>query len=93
MQFRHTGFMASNAPTAVIRQWAREQGLAVGDRGRLAPEVLAAYHSEATDTARQLPGKPLPDARTTAFTGGYRIAPAPLTGATGTGRRVRARAS
>lgn len=26
-----------------IRQWAREQGMQVGDRGRLSPELVAAY--------------------------------------------------
>lgn len=29
--------------TAVIRDWARAQGLIVGDRGRLSPQVLDAY--------------------------------------------------
>lgn len=27
----------------VIRQWAREQGMQVAERGRLAPEVITAY--------------------------------------------------
>lgn len=31
--------------TAEIRSWARGAGLAVADRGRLRPEVLAAYHA------------------------------------------------
>ena len=26
-----------------VRQWARQKGLDVGERGRLSPEVLAAY--------------------------------------------------
>ena len=29
--------------TAAVRAWAREQGLPVADRGRLRPEVIAAY--------------------------------------------------
>lgn len=28
---------------AVIRAWAKEQGMTVGERGRLNPEVVAAY--------------------------------------------------
>ncbi|MBW3638774.1 MAG: Lsr2 family protein [Actinobacteria bacterium] len=34
--------MTATAAPAVIRQWARRQGIEVGDRGRLAPEVIAA---------------------------------------------------
>jgi hypothetical protein len=30
--------------TADIRRWAQAAGLAVGDRGRLSPDVVAAYH-------------------------------------------------
>jgi hypothetical protein len=86
--------MRSNASTAVIRQWARQQGIAVGDRGRLAPAVLAAYQSKASATASVHEEERLVDARaTTLTTGGYRIAPSPVSGATGTGRRVRARVS
>jgi hypothetical protein len=91
---RHTGCMRHNASTAVIRQWARQQGFAVGDRGRLPPAVLNAYQSEASATASAHPGERLYDARpTTVTTGGYRVAPSPAGGATGTGRRVRARVS
>ncbi|HEX6870144.1 MAG TPA: histone-like nucleoid-structuring protein Lsr2 [Micromonosporaceae bacterium] len=35
---------ASGPSTAEIRAWAREQGLAVPDRGRLRPEIVAAWH-------------------------------------------------
>ncbi len=67
--------MRSNASTAVIRQWAREQGIAVGDRGRLAPAVLAAYQSEASATASEYEGARPAGARpTTLTTGDYRIA-------------------
>jgi hypothetical protein len=79
---------------AVIRQWAREQGIAVGDRGRLAPAVLAAFKSEASTTAPPRRGAGLASGRGTApSTGGYRIAASPVSGATGKGRRVRARVS
>lgn len=30
-------------PAAVVRRWAKENGFPVGDRGRLSPEVLAAF--------------------------------------------------
>jgi hypothetical protein len=82
--------MTANASTAVIRQWARQQGLAVGDRGRLAPAVLEAYRSQASATAAEPQRARGPGARAT---GGYRIAPSPASGANGMGRRVRARLS
>jgi hypothetical protein len=86
--------MRSDASTAVIRQWAREQGLEVGDRGRLAPAVLAAYQSEAAGTASQYErARPVSARPTTLTTGDYRIAASPVKGASGTGRRVRARVS
>lgn len=31
-------------PASVIRQWAKGSGIEIGDRGRLSPEVVAAYH-------------------------------------------------
>lgn len=33
------------ADTATVRQWAREQGFRVGDRGRLSPDVVAAFEA------------------------------------------------
>jgi len=35
---------APEPPTREVRAWARAQGMAVSDRGRLRPEVLAAWH-------------------------------------------------
>jgi len=36
--------MTKTAPTSSdVRQWARSQGLEVGERGRLSPDLLAAY--------------------------------------------------
>jgi hypothetical protein len=32
-----------NPSTAEVRQWARARGYAVGDRGRLSPNLVAAY--------------------------------------------------
>jgi hypothetical protein len=34
----------TTSETADIRRWARAAGLAVGDRGRLSPDVIAAYN-------------------------------------------------
>ncbi len=94
MHVRHNGCMTSNASTAVIRQWARERGIAVGDRGRLAPAVLAAYQSEASTTAPDRDGpRPSGTRPTNVNISGYRIVASPVSGATGTGRRVRARVS
>jgi hypothetical protein len=71
--------MRANASTAVIRQWARQQGLAVGDRGRLAPAVLEAYESQAPPTAPEPRRVRVASARDTALTtGGYRIVPSPV---------------
>lgn len=33
------------ADTAAVRQWAREQGYPVGDRGRLSPDLVRAYEA------------------------------------------------
>lgn len=36
--------MPTSSPTSSdVRQWARQKGMEVGERGRLSPEVLAAY--------------------------------------------------
>jgi len=35
----------TNSQAALIRQWARDNGYAVGERGRLRPEVTAAYQA------------------------------------------------
>jgi hypothetical protein len=40
--------MTAPVSTAVIRQWARDNGLPVGDRGRLSPELLSAFASSGT---------------------------------------------
>jgi len=39
---------AGPSQASIIRAWAKEQGLKVGERGRLNPEVVAAY-AEAHD--------------------------------------------
>lgn len=37
---------APDPPTATVRAWARKNGLAVPDRGRLRPEVWAAWREQ-----------------------------------------------
>jgi hypothetical protein len=89
-----TGPMTTNSSTAVIRQWARDQGMAVGDRGRLSPEVLDAYRTQSDDAA--VVAKPPADAVNTpprSKSGAFRIKTRPSRGATGTNRRVNARSS
>jgi hypothetical protein len=50
-------------PTAAIREWAREQGLDVAERGRLKPEVLDAYRAAHRRTkAKATPVKRVPAA-------------------------------
>jgi hypothetical protein len=34
----------TTSSTADIRKWARAAGLVVGDRGRLSPDIVAAYN-------------------------------------------------
>lgn len=68
-----------SAPTspAVIRQWARDNGLPVGERGRLSPQLMHAYASSGLDGPTMdihIPVQPTP-------------------GATGIARRITARSS
>ncbi len=47
----------TTSSTAVIRNWAKSAGLAVGDRGRLSPDIVAAYndaHSMAPASAASI---------------------------------------
>ncbi|PRZ08595.1 uncharacterized protein DUF559 [Isoptericola sp. CG 20/1183] len=56
-----TSSASAEVPPSVIRQWARANGVAVGDRGRLSPEVRRAYdeaharRSEQVSTEAQEP--------------------------------------
>jgi hypothetical protein len=43
---RGRGAPARNTETATIRDWARERGLKVSDRGRIPAEILAKYEAE-----------------------------------------------
>jgi hypothetical protein len=38
----------TTSSTADIRKWAKRAGLAVGDRGRLSPDIVAAYNDAHT---------------------------------------------
>lgn len=49
---------SDGVPPSVIRQWARARGIAVGDRGRLSPEVRLAYenaHAQQPDPRAGVP--------------------------------------
>jgi hypothetical protein len=83
--------MTTAASTAVIRQWARDRGIVVGDRGRLPPAVVTAYENQREDTpGRNVSPEDVADRAPLAASGGFRISARPLSGATGTRRRVRA---
>ena len=78
--------------TSVIRQWARAQGLTVGDRGRLSPQVLDAYatsHDQIEQSAAPAAATATPVSRNA----GLRIGVCPVPGATGNKRTVSARAA
>jgi hypothetical protein len=90
-----TGGMTAPISTAVIRQWARDNGLPVGDRGRLSPQLLTAYASSA-------PSKPeMPEIKITSSGGRsrrqsprvVRVPVQPMPGATGIAHKIAARAS
>ncbi len=42
--------------TALARQWARQNGYAVGDRGRLAPEIVSAFNRSRAEVAAEADG-------------------------------------
>ena len=89
-----TDGMTAHVSPAVIRQWARNNGLTVGERGRLSPQIRAAYATcigssvadvpraarSAAGPAQRAPGAVL-----------IRVRPAP--GATGIGHQVAARSA
>ena len=64
--------MLTTASTAAIRAWAQAEGLKVGDRGRLRPDVLEAYDAvsgssaKATKTPAKTGSKHKPSANTSA---------------------------
>lgn len=84
--------MTTATSTSVIRLWARAQGLTVGDRGRLSPQVLDAY---ATSRAK-LSTSTAPEsmrAKTVEPGAGLRIGVSPVPGAKGNSRTISARAA
>lgn len=67
--------------TSVIRQWARAQGLTVGDRRRLSPQVFDVYvanHDQIEQSAASTATKVSGDVA------GLQIGVRPVPGATGT---------
>jgi hypothetical protein len=78
--------------TAVIRQWARAQGLTVGDRGRLSPQLLDAY-ATSHDQINQSADSAATTATQVSHKAGLRIGVRPAPGATGNMRTISARAA
>jgi hypothetical protein len=91
-RFKDTGGMTPLPPAAVIRKWARDNGIHVGDRGRLSPDLLAAYSANDVSTFAP-PAKPQKQQVIKGSGGMLRVAVLPVPGATGVGRRVIARIS
>ena len=82
--------------TAVIRQRARDNGLPVGDRGRLSPQLLSAYANSGSSKPQVtikdgLASAPAPAPRRQAR--GVRVAVRPTPGATGIAHKVAARSN
>lgn len=88
-----TGDVTVPSSAAVVRQWARDNGLPVGDRGRLSPELLTAYAAS---------GSPKPGATSPKLTAparasrrraslAVRVLVQPTPGAIGIAHRVAAR--
>ena len=80
--------MTVAASPSEIRQWARTQGMTVGNRGRLSPETVAAYAVDQSQSQQ-------PAATTTSATkagAGSRIVVRPAPGAIGITRTISARA-
>lgn len=49
--------MADKSEARLIREWAKEKGLAVGERGRINADIIAQYRQE-QPPAYPLPGPP-----------------------------------
>ena len=91
-----TGAMTASASTAVIRQWARDNGLPVGDRGRLSPQLLSAFASSGTckpkaTTKEQPASTPVQAPRRQVRA--VRVPVRPTPGATGIAHKVAARSN
>ncbi len=87
--------MPTSTNTSVIRQWARERGLQVGIRGRLKPEIVAAYNRELLSKQDDGAGQPSPvgseEPRAAASPQALRVLPRPAVAHAGSSRRVQAR--
>jgi len=88
--------MTAAATAAEIRHWARTQGMTVGDRGRLSPEILTAYAASQNPaqqpTAQPAPTAPsVPTTRAAEASSRSRARVRPVPGATGITRTISAR--
>lgn len=67
----------TTASTAEVRAWARQNGLAVADRGRVSGEVLDAWQSAQTSTRPKR--RPAPEPGATDRSGGAEASQSPST--------------
>ena len=91
-----TGGMTAPASTAVIRQWARDNGMPVGDRGRLSPQLLAAFASSGTSKPKAMAEDKrasVPVQALRAQVRAVRVSVHPTPGATGIAHKVAARSN
>lgn len=90
-----TGDMTAPTSTAVIRQWARDNGLPVGDRGRLSPELLTAYAASGSAKSGTTSPKLTAPARASRRRASLavRVLVQPTPGAIGIAHKVAARAN
>lgn len=90
-----TDGMTAPTSTAVIRQWARDNGLPVGDRGRLSPELLSAYAGSSPAKPSAAAPKLSAPARSSQrkASRAVRIPIQPTPGATGIAHKIVARAN
>jgi hypothetical protein len=88
--------MTPSAAPSVIRAWARQQGIAVGGRGRLAPAILAAYETAHAGSAQAVVEKVrvvLDEPAAKSPDKALQIAASPSIGSPGTSQQVQARRS
>jgi len=51
---------ANDAKNKEIRNWAKERGLEINDRGRIPADIVAQYETETASRSRPLQARPLP---------------------------------
>jgi hypothetical protein len=88
--------MTASASSAIIRQWARDNGHPVGARGRLSPDLLNAYAAKGRSKPKAVDTKTIPvpvRGPRHKVRSALRIPVQPTPGATGIARKVVARSA